>query len=92
MFEPELSFQIFIRWFLFEDLSLALPNLPSYLHHHIGPWFRAILAGRKVGSSIQSDRDSLLMTWSQVVGVRIWVLGGIQAVSCFFRNLWGEQG
>lgn len=86
------TFQMLIRWFLFADPSPALPRLPGYLHHHVGPRVRAIPAGRKVGSPIQSDRDSLLITGSQVVAVRIWVLGGIQAVLWLFRNLLGEPG
>ena len=72
------------------------PSLPllstSFLYYHVGPWCRAILAGRKVGDPMRSDHDGLLMRGSQVADDRGHLLGGIHGVFWALSDLWRKPG
>lgn len=85
-------FQISIPHFLIHLTPAPAPLLASYLHYHVGPWLRAILAGWKVGGSMESDHDGLLIRGRQVVDDRFYTLGNVQGVLWTLSDLWRKKG
>lgn len=85
-------FQISIPQFLIHLTPAPTLLLASYLHYHVGPWLRAILAGWKVGGSMESDRDGLLIRGRQVADDRFYTLGHVQGVLWTLSDLWRKQG